>query len=176
MSVIVHSIQWSYHFFLNISSLIQICFLLRQNEREQGHFGHFEREDGERRGRPQQRKVRSLFLQPTWQHTVVSMLLISRLVSWEPGLLLLRLSKLPCSPVGKSGTTKHNELKKHFENFQHWNPITTFANTFPLQMSVWVYFRVIFHSWFQQGNRWTKSCVIESMSPLNKETLNDCID
>lgn len=66
-----------------------------------------------RGGPPQQRKVRSLFLQPTWQHTVVSMLFMSRLVSSEPGrlllLLLLRLSTLFCSPGGKPRFTKHNE-------------------------------------------------------------------
>lgn len=55
-------------------------------------------------GGSQQRKVRSLFLQPTWQHTVVSMLL-SRLDNWGPKLLL-RLSKLLCSPVDKPRTTK----------------------------------------------------------------------
>lgn len=54
---------------------------------------------------PQQRKVRSLFLQPTWQHMLVTMLLKSRLLRW--GLrLLLRLSKLVCSPAGKAGTEK----------------------------------------------------------------------
>lgn len=78
----------------------------------ESHFGHLENERGEKRGWPQQRKVRSLFLQPTWQHTVVSMLLISRLFNWELRLLLLRLSKLLCSPVGKSGITKQSILKK----------------------------------------------------------------
>lgn len=57
---------------------------------------------------PQQRKVRSLFLQPTWQHMLVTMLLKSRLVRWglRPPLLLLRLSKLFCSPAG---TIKHSK-------------------------------------------------------------------
>lgn len=74
-----------------------------------------ENEREEERGGPQQRKVRSLFLQPTWQHTVVRMLLISRLVNWEPGLMLLmllRLSTLLCSPVGKPGTTNTTNAKK----------------------------------------------------------------
>lgn len=63
--------------------------------------------------RPQQRKVRSLFLQPTWQHMLVTMLLKSRLVRWGLRLLLLlRLSKLFCSPAAKAGRIKQQMIHK----------------------------------------------------------------
>lgn len=147
-------------------TLIQIWFPRRQNGREKSHFGHLENEREEERGWPQQRKVRSLFLQPTWQHTVVSMLLISRLVNWELRSLLLRLSKLLCSPVGKPGTTKPSEFwrntgikkttKKKLSTLSYLvqKPATH-------TLFLWKCFQVIFCSCFKQGNRWTKSRAIE---------------
>lgn len=52
---------------------------------------------------PQHTWVRSLFLQPTWQHVMVRMALMSRLLSWG---LRLRFSRLLCSPTAKPGRTE----------------------------------------------------------------------
>lgn len=166
-------IRWSdcfVLFFFKYQHLDSTLFFLyekgRKGERGKSHFGAWESgrriEEG---AAPQQRWVRSLFLQPTWQHVMVRMLFMSRLLSWEFRLLmlLLRLSRLLCSPMGKPGTNKHSDFSETLPKKKML--FSTHTHTQKMYCTEMQFFR---------ATDWQRLAQLRSPFSLNKETLNGC--